>query len=169
MLILSKINRTAEKTIIPIVASLLLFITLLLTANVIGRYVFGVSLKWAEECTNYIIIWITFLAGVVCLRKGMQISMDALVLQFKGAMQDIIKKLTNTLGFIFSLVIVWFGFKLTVMAFSTGQVSPAMMVPMFIPYTVLPVSGFFMALEYLEFILLGQSEEVSLNADELSS
>jgi C4-dicarboxylate transporter DctQ subunit len=166
MFILSKINRTAEKAILPIVGSLLLFITLLLTANVIGRYIFGYSLKWAEECTNYIIIWITFLAGVVCLRKGMQISMDALVLQFSSSMQDNMKRVTNSLGLVFSLVMVWLGFKLTAMAWSTGQVSPAMMVPMYIPYSVLPLSGLFMALEYLEFIILGEPKDISLNTEE---
>lgn len=168
-MIVSKINRTTENTIVPIVASLLFFITVLLTLNVIGRYCFGVSLKWAEELTNYIIIWITFLAGVVCLRKGMQISMDAVVLQFSDSKQEVIKKITNTVGLIFSLIIVWFGFKLTLMAFSTGQVSPALMVPMYIPYAVLPLSGIFMALEYLEFIILGEPNDVPLNTNELSS
>jgi TRAP-type C4-dicarboxylate transport system permease small subunit len=164
---ISKINRTAEKAILPIVAGLLLFITLLLTANVIGRYALGYSLKWAEECTNYIIIWITFLAGVNCLRKGMQISMDALILQFNDAMQAVVKRITNSIGLVFSLIMVWLGFKLTVMALSTGQVSPAMMVPMYIPYSVLPLSGVFMALEYLEFIILGEPKDIPLNTEEL--
>jgi TRAP-type C4-dicarboxylate transport system permease small subunit len=167
MLILSKINRTAEKSLLPIVAALLLFITLLLTANVIGRYIFGYSLKWAEECTNYVIIWITFLAGIVCLRKGMQISMDALVLQLSSSMRDTVKRVTNSVGLIFSLIMVWLGLKLTLMAWSSGQVSPAMMVPMYIPYTVLPLSGVFMALEYLEFIILGEPQDTPLNTEEL--
>lgn len=158
-MILSKINRTAEKSIVPVVASLLFFITVLLTLNVIGRYCFGVSLKWAEECTNYIIIWITYLAGVVCLRKGMQISMDAVVLQFSESKQEVIKRITNSVGLIFSLILVWYGLELTMMALSTGQVSPAMMVPMYIPYSVIPLSGIFMASEYLEFILLGEPKD----------
>lgn len=168
-MILSKINRTAEKSIVPVIASLLLFITVLLTLNVIGRYCFGVSLKWAEECTNYIIIWITYLAGVVCLRKGMQISMDAVILQFSEAKQEVIKKVTNSVGLIFSLILFWYGLQLTVMAFSTGQVSPAMMVPMWVPYSVLPLSGLFFATEFLELILLGEPKDTTVNTDELSA
>lgn len=160
---LSKFNRKVEKMIEPVIAVALLFITIMLFSNVIGRYVFGVSLKWAEEMTNYIIIWITFLGGVVCLRKGMQITMDAFVLQLKGSMQIFVTRLTNGLGLLFSLATVWLSYKLVMMVLPTGQVSPAMMVPMFIPYLVLPVSGLLMAMEYLELIMFGKIDESAHN------
>ncbi len=160
---LSKFNRTVEKMIAPVIAVALLFITLMLFSNVIGRYVFGVSLKWAEELTNYIIIWITFLGGVVCLRKGMQITMDAFVLQLNGSMQVFVARLTSALGLLFSLATVWLSYKLVMMVLPTGQVSPAMMVPMFIPYLVLPLSGLLMAMEYLELILYGKADEATHN------
>ena len=155
MFIISKINRTAEKIISPIVGSALLFITLLLFFNVVGRYVFGYSLKWGEELTNYVIIWITLLGGVVCLRKGMQISMDAFVLQLNDTLKNFVKRLTNSIGLAFSLVITWLGIKLVASIFSYGQVSPAMMIPIYIPYLILPLSGFFMALEFLELVIQG--------------
>lgn len=155
MFIISKINRTAEKMIRPIVGSALLFTTLLLFFNVIGRYIFGYSLKWGEELTNYIIIWITLLGGVICLRKGMQISMDAIVLQLNDTLKNHVKRITNSIGFAFSMVIAVLGIKLVASIFSYGQHSPALMVPMYIPYLILPISGFFMALEYLELVIQG--------------
>jgi C4-dicarboxylate transporter DctQ subunit len=95
--------------------------------------------------------------------------MDAVVLQFSEAKQDVIKRITNLVGLIFSLILVWYGLQLTMMAFSTGQVSPAMMVPMYVPYSVLPLSGIFFATEYLELILLGEPKDTTVNTDELSA
>jgi C4-dicarboxylate transporter DctQ subunit len=149
-MLLSKINRTVENIIKPIIGSAILLITLMLCFNVITRYIFGFSLKWAEELTTYTIIWITFLGGVVCVRQGMMISMDALVTQFKGSVRRFFTVATNLVGVIFSLIITYLGIQITMEVYSTSQVSPAMMIPMYIPYAALPLGSIFMALEYLE-------------------
>jgi len=153
---LSTINRRIEKVIKPVVGAALLSITLMLCINVIGRYIFGLSLKWAEELATYTIIWITFLGGVVCIREGMMISMDAFVTQFKGPIKRFFVIFTNIVGVIFSIIIAYLGIQITLYVYQSMQVSPAMMIPMYIPYAALPLGSIFMALEYLEASFAGE-------------
>ncbi|WP_243277063.1 TRAP transporter small permease, partial [Desulfallas sp. Bu1-1] len=101
----------------------------MLCFNVITRYIFGFSLKWAEELTNYTLIWITFLGGVVCVRQGMMISMDAIVSQFKGALKRFFTIAINLTGVVCSVIFAYLGLLATVHVHSTAQVSPAMMIP----------------------------------------
>jgi len=147
---ISKINRTVEKAIKPVIGIAILAITVMLCFNVITRYIFGFSLKWAEELTNYTLIWVTFLGGVVCVRQGMMISMDAVVSQFKGSLRRFFTIAINLTGVICSVVFAYLGLLAFLYVHSTGQGSPAMMIPMSIPYAALPLGSIFMALEYLE-------------------
>lgn len=149
-MLLSRVNRGVEKCIKPVIGSAILFITVMLCLNVIGRYIFGFSLKWAEELTTYTIIWITFLGAVVCVREGMMISMDAFVSQAKGSMKRFFIIATNLVGVVFSLIIAYLGIEITIQVYSSMQVSPAMMIPMYIPYAALPLGSILMALQYLE-------------------
>jgi tripartite ATP-independent transporter DctM subunit len=43
-----------------------------------SRYVFNASVVWAEEIPDLIQVWLTFLGGVVTLRRGDHVSVDAL-------------------------------------------------------------------------------------------
>ncbi|WP_347489555.1 TRAP transporter small permease [Desulfoscipio sp. XC116] len=149
-MLLAKINRGVEKCIKPAIGYAILLITLILCFNVIGRYIFGFSLKWAEELTTYTLIWVTFLGAVVCVREGMMISMDAFVTQLKGSMKRFFVIATNLICVVFSLIIAYLGIEITIHVYSSMQVSPAMMIPMYIPYAALPLGSILMALEYLE-------------------
>jgi len=155
-MLLSKINRRIENIIKPVIGSALLLITLMLCLNVIGRYVFGYSLKWAEELSTYTIIWITFLGGVVCIREGLMISMDAFVTQFKDPLKRFFIIGTNLVGVFFSVIIAYLGIQITMSVLQSAQVSPAMMIPMYIPYAALPLGSIFMALEYMEASFSGE-------------
>ncbi|WP_313885520.1 TRAP transporter small permease subunit, partial [Desulfallas sp. Bu1-1] len=56
----------------------------------------------------------------------------------------------NLTGVVCSVIFAYLGLLATVHVHSTAQVSPAMMIPMSIPYAALPLGSIFMALEYLE-------------------
>ena len=57
----------------------LLLTTLILFVNVVLRYVFSASTSWAEEMIRYLMIWITFIGGSVCVRHSAHIRMDFLL------------------------------------------------------------------------------------------
>lgn len=57
---------------------ILAVMSVLVSANVISRYVFSFSFTWVEEVTRYMMIWATFLGCGMALRVGGHIAIDAL-------------------------------------------------------------------------------------------
>lgn len=56
----------------------MLAIVVIITAQVIARYVFGTSLIWAEELCRYILIWQTFLLIGMAYSRGDLVAVDIL-------------------------------------------------------------------------------------------
>lgn len=156
--VVSKFNRTIEKIIKPMVAMALLSITLILCFNVIARYIFGFSLKWAEELANYTIVYVTFFGAVACLPLGLHISMDALVDKVSENTKWYLSKINAMIGFFFSVALSYYGFKLVAFVVERGQLSPAMMIPMVIPYMAIPLASILLALEFLEIIFKSRND-----------
>lgn len=152
MLYLARVNRFIERIVGGFIASLLLGMSILLFLNVIGRYFFGFSLPWSEELTNYSIIWITFLGSGICVRKKIHVSVDLLFQYISGIPMKVIYMLIliGSLSFVLFMGIT--GVKLVSGVYSSGQLSTALRIPMYIPYLALPLGGLFMALEFAELI-----------------
>lgn len=131
----------------------LLFVTLLLFINVLARYCFGYSVKWAEELTRYLIIWLTFVGGSVCVRKGKHVGIDILLTICPIVMRKIIQFIIAIIGFLFSIVLVFYGWKITHNVMLSGQLSTAMMIPMYLIYISIPISGFLMCIRYFQIVL----------------
>lgn len=148
--LLVKFNRLVEAIIKPLIAIALLGITFILCFNVIARYIFGFSLKWAEELANYTIIYITFFGAVQCLPLNMHISMDAVVDKLSTKWKNRLEKVNALIGLLFSLALSYFGYQLVFFVLEKGQLSPAMMIPMVIPYMAIPTASALLALEFLE-------------------
>lgn len=156
---LKRINEAIDRGIQPVIGLALLGITLILCVNVITRYGFGYSLKWGEELATYTIIWLTFLGSAVCVRRGLHVSVDAFAQMMGPGAKRILGLVASVFGMLFSLAIAYLGWKLTATVVASGQVSPAMMVPMYIPYAALPVGGILMFLQYLEETIAGVGPE----------
>jgi len=61
-----------------LVIALMASMATLVFANVISRYVFSASMIWAEELTQYQMIWITYLGAGLALREGRHVAVDLL-------------------------------------------------------------------------------------------
>lgn len=166
--ILSKFNKTVENIIKPIISVALLAITMVLSFNVAARYLLGFSIKWAEELANYTIIYITFFGAVVCLKYGMHISMDAVVDKIGERWQNILLRVNAVIGIFFSFVMSWYGYQLVGFVIGHGQLSPAMMIPMAVPYMAIPTASLLIGLEFLEILLTKRSGLPAKTEGELS-
>jgi len=50
----------------------------LVFANVVARYFLNTSIVWAEELSQYLMVWIAFLGAGLALREGRHVSVDLL-------------------------------------------------------------------------------------------
>lgn len=111
---------------------IIVVITLASGLQVVCRYLFNSSLTWSEELSRYLFVWTGFLTLSLSIKAHSIISIDAFVLW----MPKRIRAGLNVLVYIFCAAVFAV---LSVNAYhmvtsSTGQVSPAMGLPLAIVY-----------------------------------
>jgi TRAP-type C4-dicarboxylate transport system permease small subunit len=111
----------------------------LVFGNVVGRYVFNRSFIWAEELSQYLMVWVTFLGAGLALTQGrhvaVELAQDALPTVAARALRIGIALLI--LAFLAVLVVLGFQF----VSFAWDQETPAMNIPFGIPYLAVPIGA----------------------------
>ena len=59
-----------------VVFLMMVAMTTLVFVNVVARYVFGYSIIWAEEISQYLMIWIAYLGAGLALREGRHVALE---------------------------------------------------------------------------------------------
>ena len=138
----------------------------LITLQVILRYIFNYSISWAEEFTRFAIVWMSFIAIGMGIRKGGHICVETLLLLLSDRWKRCVISLMGALGVSFGIILISIGSSLVYRIYSRGQVSPAMEIPMFIVYVCVPLGGLTSAFRFLE-LLLKQLGSISTTAEEV--
>ena len=103
----------------------------LVFANVVSRYVFNYSIIWAEELSQYLMVWITFLGAGLAMREGRHVSVqmlqDALPPRLVRGARISVEFII--LGFLAALVVLGVMF----VRFAWDQETPVMNIPTGIP------------------------------------
>ncbi|HHX95184.1 MAG TPA: TRAP transporter small permease [Clostridia bacterium] len=152
MKVLNKILNHTEEIL---VSSGILFAALLLFVNVVLRYIFKYGIVWAEELTRYIIVWVTFVGGAICVRRGSHLTVSILLEFVKGAKRKAIIIGAHLLTILFTLFLTIYGFELVSQAFVNGQVTPALQAPYYFIYLAIPIGGALMTLRLIQDIVSG--------------
>lgn len=120
--------------------------SLVIFLQVIFRFVIYVPFPWSEECARYMMVWMAMLGSVVALRWGRHIGVRILVEKIPNQGYDrYIVPFVQLSLIVFLIVLGKQGINLAV--FNMHQRSPAMEIPMFIPYLALPVGCLMMTVD----------------------
>ena len=108
------------------------------------RYFLSLPTTWQDESARYLIIWGVLLGSAVAIRDNQHIKVDVLYEAVSLKWKKIFNILSNVLVFIFLITMIYFGALLVIAKFKTNELSN-IGVPMYIIYSILPLSGSFMA------------------------
>jgi TRAP-type C4-dicarboxylate transport system permease small subunit len=143
--VIDKALDRAARVIELALALAFIFAVLLNFANVIGRYLLGISLIGADEVQIFIMIGMTFLGAAVVTRRNLHLRMDVLVRFFPRPVQLALRILEQL------LLIALAGFVLSQSYFYArqmlriGRTSDMAGVPMWIPHGMVAL-GFLLIL-----------------------
>lgn len=132
---LLKINGTIVRLEGRLIAVLLVCMSVLAVLQVITRYVFVYSILWLEELTRYMMVWLTLIGASVALSQNDNIRIDVLPLIFRQKLGVNFYPLINCVELAFSLVAAWYSLELVLYTNQSGQLSPAMRLPMACVYS----------------------------------
>lgn len=125
------------------VLALLAYMACAILAQVIGRYFFNYSIAWSEETATFAQVWLTLLGAGVAMRYNQHVGVDFLILKTPPAIQRIVSGAAFLLGMWFLGVVVVGS--LSMVSIGLMVKSPALQLPMAIPYSALPVGfGYFL-------------------------
>ena len=124
--------------------------------QVLGRYIFHYKLGIAAETATYAQIWMVLLAAGIAMKKNMHVGVDILLRVLPKKFQKIIIILSFILVLSFLILSLKGCFALILVG--SESTSPALGIPMWIPYLSVPIGIIYITLE-LVFVTISKYKE----------
>ena len=121
--------------------------------QVLGRYVFNYSITAAVETATFAQIWMVLLGAGYAMRQRMHVNIDVLIQLLPAPVARMLLVPVAALCLWFLWVVFIGGVRL--LDLGAIQRSPALQIPMTIPYLALPISAAYFALEAVLFFGAG--------------
>lgn len=128
-----------ERTIDVLTGAAVAIMAMVIAYQVFGRYVLDRSPSWSEEIARYLLVWLTMLGSAAVLRGGGHIAVTTLIDMLPAAPRRVAIALRDALLVCVCGILGWWG--LGFARLNATQESPAMEIPMSIPYAALPVGA----------------------------
>ena len=126
------LDNNLEKCIATV---LLILMTATIFLEVIFRYC-HVQAPWTEELARYMFVWMIYLGCSAAIRLRKHLKIDAVQLLFSEKVNFVLDLVSNAVFLIFCIFLITNGVDLLYkIGFVQHQESPAMHLPMIIPYT----------------------------------
>lgn len=128
-------------------------VSLIIFGQVISRYFFQYTPHWSEELSRYLIVWSIFVGVSVGVRENKHIGVDALIRFLPPRVKIASECFLNLLGIVVVGVLIWTSIQFIQRTIEFEQLSPAMRIPMYIPYLAMPVGLGLSAIRFFQDIL----------------
>ncbi len=151
MYVLEKLSRTINNWIEPLLFGLGFSMSIIVAVQVFCRYVLNHSLFWSEELARYLLVWLTFLGASVAYRRKVHPGIDIVSARMSDSIQTIFAIFVHLASIILFGVMIFFGVKFAY--FVRLQISPALYLPKWIVFSIIPLSGLILMVHSLAFLL----------------
>lgn len=128
-----------------VAALLLIAVVAMNVAQIIFRYVFVDPLSWSEETMRYATVWMVLLAGSSALFRGEHMEISIFDKVRSAPVRNAIRLLVLACIALFCVLLMWEGFRAAIQ--NIEQSSPAVEIPMVIPYLAIPVGATLMLIK----------------------
>ena len=132
----------------------MVLILLLVIVQVAMRYLFNSPLTWSEELAVFVMIWLTFIGSLICMRDKEHIEVTILVDHLPRPLQRIVVAFSRLASVFFLLVVAYYGFELVMENMTVT--SPANKISMGLVYTIIPLSSLGMVFYLVKEIVKGE-------------
>jgi len=135
---------TANRGVIFVMMAVM---AMLVFVNVVCRYIFTFSIIWAEEVSQYLMIWIAYLGAGLAMREGRHVAIEMLQDRLPTPLGRTLRMVVGglVLGFLGLVTVLGFQF----VAFAWQQETPVLNISLGIPYLAVPIGAMLFALHLL--------------------
>jgi TRAP-type C4-dicarboxylate transport system permease small subunit len=131
-------------------AYLIALMALLITANVILRYVFGMSQGWVIEVTPWILAYVVLLGASRVLQNGGHVNVEIIIMRQTVKTKVLVGVITSIIAALCCLIITWFGAIVTLDLARNGTLTmESVRIPKSIVMAFIPMGFFFLFVEFI--------------------
>jgi C4-dicarboxylate transporter, DctM subunit len=132
----------------------IMILGVIVTYEVVMRYVFSAPTNWVMEISIYLNIASVFLAGGFALRDKMHITVDTFTSRLSNRNQILLQLIGLLMGLFYCFILTWKGLEIAITSFRLGEVSPTpLRVPVVLPYCCIVIGGALLIVEFIVQIL----------------
>lgn len=131
-------------------AILLLGMLVLLTLQVISRYIFKISFTWAEELATIMFIWLAYIGASSAVLKGQHLRIDVFLNMLKGKVKKAFLILTDLITMGFLLYMIKPLLNIVEKLEAQGTVTLLLRIPKNIIYWVIPFCFILMIIRFIQ-------------------
>jgi len=142
--LIKKINKLEEWT----AGITLLGLAILTFFETMLRYTVSYSFSWFQELANYMIIFTTYLCASIGVKYGTHFSMEALTEYMPDRISHALKTIAYLISGLAVLLFIYYGIMHIQSVIKFGVKSPAMQMPMYIPYISIPLFSLTMSFRF---------------------
>ena len=130
-----------------IVIAMMAAMATLVFFNVVSRYVFNHSFIWAEEVSQYLMVWVAFLGAGLALRQGRHVAIEFLQDRLTPTARSLTRHLVALLLIAFMGILIVLGFQFA--RFAWDQETPVLNISLGIPYLAVPIGALLLLIHFL--------------------
>jgi len=160
--LLQRINKYLGSAVNGIEVSILVFcvaaLGVLLIANVFAR-TFYQSIYFAEEVSKFLVMLTTFTGVSYGVRKARHIRMGAFLDLMPPKMEKAFIITISLISAIVMAIMAWFSYKYLINAMKMGHMTPALRVPKWTFYVIIPIGFGLASIQYIRTIIKNFTEK----------
>ena len=128
---------------------LIIFLTLIISYDVVMRQIVGKPLVWSTELCEYGLLWITFLGAAWLLQEEGHINIDLVVHKLNSKLSNTVSAVMSAIGAVICIIIAVYGIIVSIDFFQRGVPSIEMLeIPRYIILAVIPVGSLMLVIQF---------------------
>lgn len=151
LLAIDKVQYNLEKIFLSLG---MIFVATLLGLTIILNSLFNISLYWATELSQYVIVWVIFIGTSTLIRRSEHVNLDILLDTLSEKSRNLLQLIIYIFTFIVILYFVYIGWTMTLEIFSKGQTGSNFKISMGWVYLSFPIGMMLAAINSIKIIML---------------
>jgi TRAP-type C4-dicarboxylate transport system permease small subunit len=154
------LDRMTRAAVTVLLGALVVVISL----EVLFRYVLTIPMVWSEQLASYIMIWLAYLSAAIAFRQGAHMGMTILSSRLPEKAAGLVGGASRILVMGFLIMLAYWGFRHALDVRS--QISPVVFnMSMIWPYMAVPAGSVLMLVQAVNLICNGQEENTDVAGD----
>jgi TRAP-type C4-dicarboxylate transport system permease small subunit len=151
MELLTRASQITNKWVERSLASFGITMAFVVALQVFCRYILNHSLFWSEELARYLLVWLTFLGATAAYYRRIHPGIDILTLQLNQNFRKLCRIVVHLVSLTLFVVMIYHGIEFAY--FIRGQISPALAIPKWIIFIIIPICGAIFLLHCFTFVV----------------